>query len=557
MKILIILTRFNASPYEYDPDSTEINYRYLMPMGLGYISSVLKLYGHKVDILNLNHIKGKIQDIIHEKMKDDNYDFMFTGGVSIYYPNVKDVVKYVRESSPKTKIVLGGGLISAQPGIMLTILKPDYIIIGEGEITATELIDCIELGKNIETVKGIGYLVNGEIYINAPQKPIEDLDNLPLPDFESFGYLEFLEHINPNYISYDYFDKPRVYPILASRSCPFGCTFCFHTIGNKYRQRSVKSIMDEIKYAVPKYHINVLFFYDELFAYDRDRAIDFCNQMKEYLKTVPWELRMNLNLRVDCADEEIIKLLSEIGCNPIGLGLESFSPVVLKSMKKHTKPEQIVETLKLIKKYGLVPQGAFIFGDVAETFETAQETIDFYKNNQDILRGGVSIGFIIPFQGSPIYKHCVANGKIKSEGKFIADRAKYGYDFYNPMNLTDSLSDKEFKKLVGKVFTMMTTTQYYSIPTKSEMVNGINEITINCPYCRKSTTYQNFIYPGILDFTNIGCRHCNGRYMMVAKTYPVIKILIKSFGFKNLYNLKQFAWIFINAGSRIKHTIFK
>jgi DNA-directed RNA polymerase subunit RPC12/RpoP len=202
----------------------------------------------------------------------------------------------------------------------------------------------------------------------------------------------------------------------------------------------------------------------------------------------------------------------------------------------------------MIRAEGLVPQGAFIFGDSAETLKTMNVTLKFYNDNQDLLRGGVSLGFIIPFQGSPIYKHCVKTGIIKDEVEFIENRAKNGYDFYHPMNITDTLSDKEFKKMMDKVFTAMTTSQYYSLPISSDD----NGIVLECPYCKHRTTYKGFKYPKIYDFINIGCRHCNGRFIMVSKFYPLMHKVIKTIGFRNAYKIKHVIDFFVNIISKIK-----
>jgi radical SAM superfamily enzyme YgiQ (UPF0313 family) len=156
--------------------------------------------------------------------------------------------------SPNTKIIVGGGIITAQPEIMFDLLKPDYGIIGEGEQTVLELVNYFKNGGNINSVNGLIFKDFGlsdnkiKTIITDPRDPIMNLDELPFPDYESFGYSEYLDAIKPtDYIAYDIVDKPRFYPVLASRSCPFNCTFCFHPLGKKYRQRSVDNIMAEIK----------------------------------------------------------------------------------------------------------------------------------------------------------------------------------------------------------------------------------------------------------------------------------------------------------------------
>lgn len=538
MKILIIITRFAKGAYSYDKNSTEKNFTYMVPLGLPYISAYLKKNGYDVTVLNLNHREGLIREIIKKEVTHKRYDVIFSGGVSIYFPDLRDYVQYIREFSPGSKIVIGGGIISAQPDIMFSLLKPDFIIIGEGEVTALELIQHIENNSDVSQVAGLGYCKEGSLILTPSRKPILDLDSLPYPDLEGMEFDEFLDHTLPTFIVYDNVDFPRPYPLLASRSCPFSCTFCFHTIGKKYRQRSIDNIIGEIKFAVERYKVNIIHLEDELFAYDKARAIDFCGKVKEFTDTVPYDIYFNLSLRVDCADEEILDALKSINCTLIGLGLESYSRTVLNSMKKHTTPEQITQTLKMIADKGLAGQGSFIFGDPAETFDTATETLNFFTNHQDIIRGGITLGFVVPFQGTPLYKYCIENGIIKNEIDFIEKRATEGYPFFEPMNLT-KMPDAEFEKLKDNVFTAAFTTGFYSIPISSKNMDGINEIRIKCPYCQQISVIKNISYPKKFEFQQIGCRHCNGKFRMVSSYYPIMTFVFKLLGFNRINSLKK------------------
>lgn len=145
MKILVIIHRFNAGDgYHYDEASVKKNYNYYLPSGLGYIISSLKAAGFDVDTLNLNHIQGTVQGIIQNAMTVTHYDLVFVGGVSLYYPNIRDIIKYIRKASPDTKLVCGGGIITAQPDVMFNLLKPDIAVIGEGERTCVEIAEAME-----------------------------------------------------------------------------------------------------------------------------------------------------------------------------------------------------------------------------------------------------------------------------------------------------------------------------------------------------------------------------------------------------------------------------
>jgi len=507
--ILVILHRFNKDNFHYDPNDTEPSYDYFMPMGLPYISAALKKAGHSVDVLNLNHHQGLVRDLVAEKLKT-GYEFVFLGGVSLHYPNIRDIVQCIREISPQTKIVIGGGMASAQPVTMMKLLKPDCIIVGEGEEAA------VTASKQTSEYPTIW----------ESETPIRDLDALPYPDYDAFGFREFLNNQKPTFI-YDGMPSPRPYPTLASRSCPNACTFCYHTLGNQYRQRSIKSVMEEIRYATFKYHINFFFFYDEMFAGNKARVLDFCREFKAFRETVPWEVTFSPDMRVDHIDAEVAAALKQSGCDPVCMGIESMSQTVLDSMKKHITPAGIQSALEILKAENLAPVGNFIFGDSAETLDTAEETLTFFRQRQDLCRG-IRCTFIIPFQGSEIY-----NRQGYNDAEFVADRAANGYDFHEPVNMT-RLSEREFRKLKDMVFTAHYCEGTYSVPIGV----GNGWVLVECPYCKKQTLYG-IPPPPRFGLVNIGCHKCGSRFELVSRWYWLARVAIRMFGFMNLYDMKK------------------
>jgi radical SAM superfamily enzyme YgiQ (UPF0313 family) len=110
-----------------------------------------------------------------------------------FYSQVKHIVNTVRRFNSEIKIVLGGGLITSMPESMLKDLKPDFISIGEGEITILELMNAIKNRQDFKNIKGIGFIdENNQIIITSERPPIKNLDILPFPDFDGFEIDKFL-----------------------------------------------------------------------------------------------------------------------------------------------------------------------------------------------------------------------------------------------------------------------------------------------------------------------------------------------------------------------------
>ena len=537
MKCLIILVRYSRETM-FSPMADKGNYNYNIPIGLAYISAFLKQHGHEVHFLNLNHCDGIAEELIKEKLSKEKYNFAITGGISPFYPDVKNCIESVRKCSPETRIIVGGGLVSSQPEIMFSLLQPDYGVIGEGELTIKELFDCLDNNGDVNTVNGLIFRnTEGQVILTKPRDPINNLDLLPWPDYEGLGFAEYLEHMLPGDVYYySIFDNPRTYPVIASRSCPFSCTFCFHPLGKKYRKRSLDNIIAELEYAIKRYNLNIIVFYDELFANDRPRILEFCRRITELLKTIPWEVKWFCQMRVDVLDEELLVIMKSAGCYYIGLGLESYNATVLKSMKKFISPKQIDDALRLCHKHNISFTGNFIFGDTAETIETYRDTISYWKENKEIIGNQVVLGLITLFQGSPLYTQAVEKGIIKDEIAFIENRATKD----EVINFTEKMTDEEYQKMVLGITEANIITPRYSVPLLTTKNNGFPEVHVKCPHCNGISVYRNISLPPLLGFQSVDrrlveliCRNCNARIRLITKHESIAISIFRIFGFSN------------------------
>jgi anaerobic magnesium-protoporphyrin IX monomethyl ester cyclase len=542
MKHLIILFRFDNGDAPYNPTSEEGVDGYMLPIGLAYISAVLKKAGKDVTVLNLNNWDGLIQDILRRELQAICYDVAFLGGLSMYYPHVQDVIKYIRYYSGKTKVVVGGGIITAQPEIMFNLLQPDYGVIGEGELTCLELVEHLEHGGSVADIPGLIFSDSfGSQTITKPRDPVMDLDALPFPDYESFGYKTYLDNFDITNMNglFDVVDNPRPYPLLASRSCVYNCTFCFHPLGQKYRQRSIDNIMQEIRIAVEKHRVNIIIFYDEMFSNNSIRVIDFCRKFKAYSDTLPFKLWFQCQNRVDTTTDEMLKVMKASGAYLLSYGLESYSPTVLASMKKHITPEQIDQTARLTRENKLGFQGNFIFGDPAESCETAKVTLDYVRKNRKLLGSSIGLFFVIPFQGTPVYKRCVRERKIPNEVLFIKERELNWFKYLEPMNMT-TLSDKEFDRLKDAVFGLHLVSDTYTTIYGTWYDHPGDTFTeVRCPSCKEISLYKNLPQPKGFSALNVGCRHCHYRFHVVSRWYPLKRFIIKVLGFRRVYWLRK------------------
>lgn len=404
---------------------------YVMPMGILYVSSYLKRSGVcNVHTLNLNHVEGDEYAILKSYCLEHDIHVFGVGGLSGEYKDLERMVRYARSAKPNLFIVVGGGIITADPEIaMQAFTEADCGIVGEGEVTFVELVKTLSDHGSLKYIDGLIYREGERIYKTGNRAEIMDLDSLPFPDYEGFNYSAYLQQ-NP-----DLSDEGKKYSqvsVIGGRSCKYNCTFCFHPSGSKYRQRSLDSIFREIDYLVSHYDVSYVALREELFATDNQRVREFTERMERY--GIDWSIQ----LRIDSVNQELVDILRDTHCRYVFIGVESADDKVLRSMRKGITRKQIGESLDMLHEAGLNSRSGVIFGDEVETFETAQNTLQWYYQHKNRYR--MFTDMIISFPGSVLYRHACKKGIIPDPVQFLKDGC--------PIVNVSSMSDEEFRQLV-------------------------------------------------------------------------------------------------------------
>ena len=240
----------------------------------------------------------------------------------------------------------------------------DYISLGEGEFSILNLLRALESGDPIETVRGISFLRDGEVFVTAPQ-PLSDLKDLPVLDFTVCD--------PQNYLHPYLFCKKMMY-LYASKGCPSDCTFCsnprFHC--HTYRVRPVDYVIQEIRFLYDNYGLDGVYFSDECWYLKRDLMRQFCRRLQEENLSIHW----GCELRFGIYDADDLQYMYDNGCRWIFFGVESGDPEMLRKVKKQITLEQIRTTVAACNRIGIVAISSFIIGYPDETPQQLQNTID-------------------------------------------------------------------------------------------------------------------------------------------------------------------------------------
>lgn len=201
MRFLIVVPKF----IEYLGD------RYEFPLGLAYISAILKQRKYDARCINLNHY-SKPEVSLEKVLLQDKIDVLLTGGLSPDYRKIKRIITVAKQVNPKIITIIGGGLITSEPELIYDSIRPSVGVLFEGEETIVELAEAIENNTDFSIIDGIIYFDDkrNRIIKTKPRKPISNLDSLPFPDFEGLDANKYLslQMTNDNY--YMYQKKNRV-----------------------------------------------------------------------------------------------------------------------------------------------------------------------------------------------------------------------------------------------------------------------------------------------------------------------------------------------------------
>lgn len=405
-----------------------------LPFGLGIIANVLLNEGHQVDVLDIN--AERLSDCDVQKRIDlkSEYNIIGTGGLITTYKYLKWLIPELKKYNPGSKIVVGGGVVTEDPTILLEAMPADVAVVGEGEITITEIISALENNDSLQTVKGIGYRgQDGQIKINPQRAFIEDLSVLPLPAYELFPmdiYLHNVAHAS-------YMGKKTEASIITTRGCPYNCNYCYHIFGRGARVRSIDNVIEEIKLLIDKYNIDSLLILDETFTINKKRVTEFCDKMISEKIDIPWSCYARVNL----VTREMFRKMKKAGCYRVNYGIESGSQQILDNMNKMVTVEQAKNAIKLTRNEGLVCGATFMFGYPEETLETIKETIEFCR--ELLIRP--TFFFTTPYPGTQLYTQVEERviQKYGNKEKFIEQLGDV-IDF--TVNLTD-FSDEELFRL--------------------------------------------------------------------------------------------------------------
>ncbi|MDD4955178.1 MAG: radical SAM protein [Candidatus Omnitrophica bacterium] len=380
------------------------DYSGIFAHGIGCLSAVLKKNGHETSLLHITKEVNKGQFL--KAVESQKPQLIAFSSLSHQFPYVKQWAAWLRENG-NIPTICGGVHATVDPDEVINTNGIDMLCRGEGEYALLELCTKMSNNEDISAVKNL-WLKRDSRVIKNEVRPLENnLDDLPFADRRLFNYQSL----------YDY--KIRMLTVLASRGCPFNCSYCCnHQYQKLYphnyvRFRSVDNVLSEIEQALSWYSdVEFINFIDDTLCMDKKLLAEFCEKFPKRFK-----LPFHGNSRVNFLDEETFSLLKKGGCERLDVGIESGNMHLRQQiLKRNISDEQIVETFKLADKFGIKLSAYNMVGCPHETAEMILETI---KLNAKVKPYASHNAIFQPYPNTEAYQICVENNFI-SEKKVSA-----------------------------------------------------------------------------------------------------------------------------------------
>jgi len=361
--------------------------------GLAQLSACAKAEGFSVDLIDLRALSG--WDHYRAELAQRAPDVVGLTMMSVDYNPATQALKIAKEVIPGTVTVVGG----PHPTLVLdeVVANPDidYIVTHEGEITFTSLLQAVERGCPPRE-----RVLQGERPV-LDEIPFVDRD-LFLEEWLRFGYdvpspeVPFVEELPGPFVT-----------IIAGRGCIYNCNFCQpaeRRIFGPFRQRSVHSVVAELKELRDRFHFASFMFHDDCLTNDREWVEEFCRAYKEEGSDQPFFCQSRADIIV--RHEDMVEQMADAGLRGYFIGFESGSDRVLRFLRKGTTRQINVKAARICKKYGIKVWANYMLGLPTETREEVMETISMLK---EIDPDYYSPAFYTPHPGSDLYDYCVEN----------------------------------------------------------------------------------------------------------------------------------------------------
>jgi B12 binding protein/radical SAM family protein len=380
-------------------------------LGIRYLSGRLLEDGHETSIVAFGRDPGPLLEAVQREQPDVvGFSLIFQYMV----PEFAAVIRALRAAGVDAHFTIGGHYASFEPAELLRMIPElDSVIRFEGEETLAELVAKLDGGW--QDVPGLAWAGA----VNPPRADHKPIDDYPEPDRRDIDY------------------RAKKYPtasVLASRGCPWQCSFCsiitfYEGNGTKGRRRRDPSrIVDEVESLVVERGAKLILFQDDDFLAGgnaaRRWALEIADEMVH--RRLNEHMRFKLSCRSDEVRHEVLEPLIEAGLAHVYLGVESGDEQSLLSLNKLLEADAHWQAGRVLRELDLSFDFGYMLLEPWSTLESAQANATFLRDFTS--DGWVAAGFCrtLPYVGTPIER------RLREEGRLVGPALDAEYRFLDP-----------------------------------------------------------------------------------------------------------------------------
>jgi len=428
------------------------------PIGMAYLKSVLNDFAEKIVIVDSigNFPKTRMEELNGHRFNllgqniieivdciDNNPDMIFVSCMfSQDWLYAKALIKKIKNKFKDSILIVGGEHVTALPKYCLDQVEEiDVAVIGEGENTVSAFVEQY-IDTNFQMPLNIsGTFVRhprGTVFENSRREREREIDSISWPDWDGFPLKNYFEGHHGFGVNLG----SRSMPIMASRGCPFKCTFCSSPLmwTTLWKARQPKDLIDEILFYKKKYNVDNFDFYDLTAIVKRSWIIEFCNLLIDEQIDITWQLPSGT--RSEALDMEVAELLYISGCRNLSYAPESGSQEVLRTIKKKIDFGNMLSSMRACVKVGMNIKANLICGFPEENWRHLFESFVSIVKMAWVGCHDLSINQYSPYPGSELFDELVKDGVITFNDEYFIQLSYYS-SMSNSVSYSKYLSNRD------------------------------------------------------------------------------------------------------------------
>lgn len=361
----------------------------LPPLGLLSVGGPLIDAGFDVQLLDAEFGPMPFDEIIFQTLAATPAIVMMGhSGSTSAHDTIMRIAAALKAARPELLIVYGGVYPTYHwADVMRDYAQVDYIVRGEGERTATELIKAIFARADPGVVQGVAFRAAGKVVGTLAAEMIANLDDYRI------GW-ELIDHAR-----YSYWGNMRAVVVQFSRGCPYQCSYCGQRgFWTQWRHRDPVKFAKELARLHREHGVELINFADELPTGSRKAWKAFLEALiaEDVNLTLVGSTRTGDIVR----DADILHLYKQAGVVRFLLGIESYDEAMLKTIKKGGSTSEDQEAIRLMRQHGIISMATYVVGFEEET------DADYWRSLKHLLKydpDQIQMLYVTPHRWTPYF----------------------------------------------------------------------------------------------------------------------------------------------------------